>query len=201
MTQLGHTMEHHGMSAAIEQFVAPPEGQQGPDVGLGAATIREIFGKKAGVGIGIMVDQLARLKSKFPDLEKGAKGFGNAWKQQQKTVGQQWKDLESGVEALAIKMGEKLLPAAMKVVSGLTRFVNALEKGKAPAVALAGVIGGVLATTALGKLVTGVKGVAGTIKTCGRAARLARSSWRPARRRCSRRSSRWPGRPPPLSRA
>ena len=164
MTQLGHTMEHQGMSVAIQEFVNHLKASKVPMSDWGQYET-EIFGKKAGVGIGIMVDQLARLKSKFPDLEKGAKGFGSAWAQQQKTVGQQWKDLESGVEALAIKMGEKLLPAAMKVVSGLTRFVNDLEKGKGPAVALAAVIGGVLATTALGKLVTGVKGVAGTIKT------------------------------------
>ena len=163
-SQLGKTMEHHGLSDAIGQFIAHLKASKVPVADWGSY-ITQIFGKKAGVGIGILVDQLSRLKSKFPDLEKGASGFGNAWKQQQKTVGQQWKDLESGVEALAIKMGEKLLPAALAVVRGITRFVNALEKGKGPALALAGVIGGVLATTALGKLVTGVKGVAGSIKT------------------------------------
>ena len=114
MTQLGQTMEHQGMSVAIQEFVNHLKASKVPMSDWGQYET-EIFGKKAGVGIGIMVDQLARLKSKFPDLEKGAKGFGLAWAQQQKTVGQQWKDLESGVEALAIKMGEKLLPAAMKV--------------------------------------------------------------------------------------
>ena len=34
--------------------------------------VTEIFGKRAGVGIGILIDQFDRLKSKFPDLEHGA---------------------------------------------------------------------------------------------------------------------------------
>ena len=62
-------------------------------------------------------------------------------------------------------MGTMLLPTAMKVVHWLSEFTEDLEKGKAPALALAGVVGGLLATTALGKLASGVKGVAGNIKT------------------------------------
>ena len=194
-SQLGKTMEHHGLSDAIGQFIAHLKASKVPVADWGSY-ITQIFGKKAGVGIGILVDQLSRLKSKFPDLEKGASGFGNAWKQQQKTVGQQFNDLEAGLEALAIKMGEKLLPAALAVVRGITRFVNALEQGKAPALAIAGVIGWVLARVALDKLAGG-QGRRRDSRRCGRAARRARSSWRPARRRCSPPSSRWPGRPPP----
>ena len=162
--ELGRTMEHHGLSAALQQFVHHLQESKVP-VGDWGQYVTDIFGKRAGVGIGIMVDQLARLKSKFPDLEHGASGFGAAWKAQQKTVGQQWKDLESGLEALDTKMGTMLLPTAMKVVHWLSEFTEDLEKGKAPALALAGVVGGLLATTALGKLASGVKGVAGNIKT------------------------------------
>ena len=159
MTELGHTMEHQGMSAAVEQFVAHLKAAKVPMSDWGQLET-EIFGKKAGVGIGIMVDQMDRLKSKFPDIEHGAKGFGAAWAAQQKTVGQQWKDLVSGLDALDTKLGTMLLPTTMRVVHGLSEFVEDLEKGKAPALAIAGVIGGALAGVALKKLEEGVKGAA-----------------------------------------
>ena len=162
--ELAHTMEHHGLSAALVQLTDHLKSSHVPISDWGQF-VTEVFGKRAGVGIGVLLDQLKRLQSKFPDLEKGADKFGSAWKTQQQTVGQQWKDLESGIEALATKMGEKLLPATLKVVHGLTGFVNDLERGKAPAVAIAAVIGSLLAGVALDKLAGGLKTAASGFET------------------------------------
>ena len=54
-------MAHQGMSAAIEQFVEHLKAAKVPMADWGQLET-EIFGKKAGVGIGIMVDQLSRLQ-------------------------------------------------------------------------------------------------------------------------------------------
>jgi TP901 family phage tail tape measure protein len=123
---LADTMEHHGMSAAIHQFIDALNHSKVPMSDWGQLET-EIFGKKAGVGIGIMVDQYGRLMSKFPDLEKGAKGFGSAWAATQKTFDQQWHDFMAGLDALAISFGTVLLPAVTSVLGGLAKFFVFLE--------------------------------------------------------------------------
>jgi hypothetical protein len=125
-TTLASTMEHHGMSAAIDEFIEHLKASHVPMSDWGQLET-EIFGKKAGVGIGIMVDQYGRLMSKFPDLERGAKGFGSAWANTQKTFDQQWHDFLSGLDALAISFGTKLMPAVTAVVGGLAKFAVFLE--------------------------------------------------------------------------
>lgn len=163
-TQLGSEMEHHGMSAAIAMFIQHLKASKIPMSDWGMM-MTDIFGKKAGVGIGILVDQFSRLQSKFPDIEKGMSGFGAAWKAQQKTAGQQVKDLEDGVEALATNLGTKLLPATTTVVHGLASFAEWMEKGSGWALTVAGVLGGVLGTIALEKLKSGVEGAVGGLQS------------------------------------
>ena len=94
MTQLGQTMMHHGLTAAIQEFVQHLEAAKVPVSDWGEY-VTNIFGKKAGAGIGVLVDQLGRLQSKMPDVEKGAKNFGSAWAATQATIGQKLQELES----------------------------------------------------------------------------------------------------------
>ena len=148
------------MSAAIGLFIEHLKASKVPMADWGQYET-EIFGKKAGVGIGIMISQYDRLLGKLPDIERGSKGFGDAWTQTEHTVGQQFHDLTDGAEALAIKLGEKLLPAGLDVLHWLSGFVNSLVEGKGPAVAIATVLGGLLASVALVKVSTGIEGVIG----------------------------------------
>lgn len=124
---LAQTMEHHGLSAAITQFTQHLQASKVPVSDWGQY-VTEIFGKRAGSGIGVLIDQEDRLKSKFPDLKKAAGDFGGAWATQQKTMSQQWDDLKSSASALAISFGTVLLPAATKLVSKLAEFGTFLEK-------------------------------------------------------------------------
>ena len=119
MTSLGDTMTHKGLTAAIAEFVGRLKAAKVPVSDWGQY-VTEIFGKKAGAGIGVLVDQLGRLQSKMPDVERGAKNFGSAWAATQATVGQKLKELESSFQTLMIKIGNGLLPA----VSGLLDMVN-----------------------------------------------------------------------------
>lgn len=154
-TTLADTMTHKGLSAAIAQFIQHLEASKIPASEWGQY-MTDIFGKKAGVGIGILVDQFSRLQSKFPDLEKGADDFGGAWKAQSETVSQEWKNLVSGLEGLVTEQGSVFLPITKTVLKVVDDFVEGLTKGKAPALTLASVIGVTLAGVALKKLEDGL---------------------------------------------
>jgi TP901 family phage tail tape measure protein len=135
---LANTMTHHGLSAAITQFIAHLKASKVPVDDWGQY-VTQIFGKRAGVGIGILIDQLGRLDSKFPVLEKGASGFGDAWKATQQTLSQQWKNTMAAADALAISFGSVLLPAVTMILHALAQFGVFLEKNPAIA-AFAGAI-------------------------------------------------------------
>src|SRR6185437_4291368 len=77
-TSLADTMQNHGMLAALQQLdeafkkhgiTAKNEGQ----------VLTELFGKKAGVGLAVLMEQMGKLESKYPKLTEGANKFGEAW--------------------------------------------------------------------------------------------------------------------------
>ena len=123
MTSLGTTMRNQGLLAALEELQAKFKAA-GITAKEQGAVITEIFGKKAGVGLAVLMDQMDRLKSKYPAITKGAQDFGQAWNEQSKTPAQQLKDLEAGAQALATQLGESLLPAATKVLGWANSFVS-----------------------------------------------------------------------------
>jgi TP901 family phage tail tape measure protein len=90
--------------------------------------ITTLFGKKAGSGIAVLLEQMDRLKSKYPDIQQGADKFAGDWAARQKTMAQQWDQLKSGLQALAISFGTILLPAATKVTAVLSKFAQMLEQ-------------------------------------------------------------------------
>lgn len=156
--QIGAYQEQHGTVSTLNML-----NDRMKAAGLTAKTegpvITELFGKKAGSGISTLLEQMDRVNSKVPQLEKGAKGFSAAWNATQQTPAQKLKQLESGSEALAISLGTKLLPMATRVVGGLTDFVNALERGNGFALTFAGTIGSILGLVAMRKAEEGIKGV------------------------------------------
>ena len=126
-TQLGHTLEHSGMTAAVQQFVDHLQASKIPVSDWGTY-VTDIFGKRAGAGIGVMIDQLDRLKSKMPDIEKGAHDFASAWAATQQTTSQKLKELESGFETLMIKIGAAVLPGLDKIMTGVNNALPGIEK-------------------------------------------------------------------------
>ena len=125
------------------------------------AILTETFGKRAGVGIQILLDQLGRFNSKFPDITRGAGNFADAWKRTQATAAQQMKDLGHGLEALGVTIGQKLLPPLMSVF-GFIRTHTTLV------LTLAGVVGGLalaISAVSLGiKLYEAAVGVATAVQ-------------------------------------
>jgi TP901 family phage tail tape measure protein len=117
--------------------------------------ITDLFGKRAGAGIGVLVGEFSRFEGKYKDVRKGADEFAGDWAARTKTMGQQWDDLKSGAQALAISFGSVLLPAATKVVGMLARFGDFLEKNPA----LAAFAGAILAVAAAFKIVATAEAV------------------------------------------
>lgn len=79
--------------------------------------LTDLFGKKAGAGIVVLYDQLGRLESKYPDLEKGASGFSSAWEETKNTFSRQIKDIGAGVDALGVRIGTWLIPQVSNLIT------------------------------------------------------------------------------------
>jgi TP901 family phage tail tape measure protein len=140
---LSEDMQSHGLvwtlNALHDLFV-----KNGVTATEQGAVITDMFGKKAGSGLAVLMGQLDRVNSKVPDIAKGASGFTDAWQTTSHTVGQEFADLKAGLESLAIKLGTALLPALSKVLGWVRDGVAWITQHKTAVAVLASVIGGVL---------------------------------------------------------
>lgn len=100
--------------------------------GVSAASTGQLltaaFGKKAGVGLQVLLDQLPRLKTKYAEIGAGAKRFGSDWKATQNTMQFQVKALKAGFDSLEIKIGEAVLPVATKILKWFNSHWPAISK-------------------------------------------------------------------------
>lgn len=145
---LAKDMQKGGLKLALEDLVAHMHaaGISSKEQGQ---IITDAFGRKAGAGLNILVGQMDRLESKYPALEKGAKGFGQAWADTQKTFAFQAKQLQETFNALMITLGEKLIPPVQKFVSLLLAHKTATIGATA---ALAGLMAATVAVSAAMKV-------------------------------------------------
>jgi TP901 family phage tail tape measure protein len=102
--------------------------------------ITDMFGKKAGSGLAVLLGQLDRFNSKYPDLEKGAGGFASAWQTAQHTLSQEFADIKAGFDSVMIRIGTFLIPQ-------VSNFISLLENKGSPVVhgfasALSGIASG-----------------------------------------------------------
>jgi TP901 family phage tail tape measure protein len=132
MTSLATTMREHGLLAALEELQGRFK-SAGITASEQGQVITEIFGKKAGVGLAVLMDQMDRLKSKYPDITAGADNFGKAWGATQQTTGQQLDELRATFESLGVAIGTKLLPV-------ISAFAGFLDRNRAVLQALAPII-------------------------------------------------------------
>jgi len=142
-TTLSEDMQKGGLKLALNDLVGRMKkaGVTGTETGQ---VLTDMFGKKAGSGLAVLVDQIDRLNSKYPELTKGATGFGAAWAATQATFSQRLKQLEAGFQALATRIGLVLLPYAEKFLGWLSSGMALMTRHRSVALALAGAIGGIL---------------------------------------------------------
>ncbi len=112
LTQLGEDMQKGGLLPAIDDLVAHlnAAGITGNKVGQWLTTA---FGKRAGVGLGILVDQVALLHVKMDELNQGsvAGAFEKKWTETTQTASFAFHKLGAEVETFGITLANKALPA------------------------------------------------------------------------------------------
>ncbi|WP_261561617.1 phage tail tape measure protein [Frankia tisae] len=125
---LAKDMQHGGLNAAISDL----HGRLAA-AGIGANeagnVLTQAFGKKAGTGVNILVDQFDRLESKYPELNKGAGKFGDSWNTTAETTKQKIADLKGGFDALLIKFGESTRGAQGALAGFGSKAIGAVSKG------------------------------------------------------------------------
>ena len=129
--------------------------------------ITALFGKKAGSGIAVLLEQMDRYHSKLPLLTKDANSFNAAWQATQATPQQKWKEMTAGFQALAVNFGTTLLPsfgAVAGVIDGVLAKLNS-SKGAVKDIAIG--LGGLGALFTAKKLFGGVESALGTAGKIG----------------------------------
>jgi TP901 family phage tail tape measure protein len=147
-------MQKGGLNQGLELLVSHMQ-KIGVTAKEQGQVITDLFGKKAGGGIGVLVGEFDRFQGKYRDVKKGADQFGADWNARTKTMSQQWNDLKSGAQALAISFGTVLLPAATKVVGVMAKFAAMLEQHPA----LAAFAGALLAVAVAFKVVAAAEAI------------------------------------------
>lgn len=116
--QLADDMRTHGLLYALQDLQNEMR-KNGVSADEQGQIITEAFGKKAGVGLAVLMGQMDRLKSKYPDLTKAANDFGGAVATNNQTAAQKLKDLQASFDALMIEIGNKVLPVVTEFISFL----------------------------------------------------------------------------------
>jgi TP901 family phage tail tape measure protein len=142
---LAKDMQSGGMMKALDDLSARfhKAGISGTAMG---GVITQMFGKKAGPGLAILLENMDRLRSKYPLLTKGANQFGKAWATTNSGLKQQLADLKGGFDALMVSIGEKLIPVVQSLVSWMLKNKQTVMD----MLAGLGILAGVLLTVAVG---------------------------------------------------
>ena len=142
-SQLGKDMQTGGLNKALTDLHTHLV--KSGDAGVKAGELlTTAFGKKAGVGIQVLVSQYDRFESKTKEVADGAGGFSEAWSATTKTFAFQFDQAKATVEALAIRIGMFLIPWVEKAAKAFESGITWLQKHKAVAEALGVALGTVL---------------------------------------------------------
>ena len=126
-SQLAQELTTHGLTAALQEFVNHLQASHVP-INQWGQIVTEVFGKRAGVGIQVLIDQLSRMQGKLPVVAKGAQDFGNAWASTQATAAQKVHELEASFDSLMIRIGDGLLPAINSFLGMINRNLPGVER-------------------------------------------------------------------------
>jgi phage-related protein len=146
-------MQKGGLNAAVTDLEnrLNKAGIKGNEVG---AVMTTLFGKKAGSGLDVLMGQYDRLESKYPELEKSAKGFNSAVDQQNATITQRVNQLEASLEAIGIKIGNAILPYVTQFLGEVSKGLSWLEQHGSVFKMLAVGLGALTAAMIVAKIAT-----------------------------------------------
>jgi TP901 family phage tail tape measure protein len=131
---LSKQLEHGGLTDALDTLMQKLRAS-GVTAKEQGDVLTEMFGKKAGVGLNVLMDELDRFHNKLGEVGKGSGSFDTSWTAYTKTFEYNLKSAEAAVDVLKVKLGNELLPDATKAlhwlatdgVADLTRFGHWFE--------------------------------------------------------------------------
>lgn len=124
------------------------------------AVMSKIFGGgRSDKAILSLMQNLGGLQTKYKDVGKGASDYGQSWAKTQQTVAFEFHKTVSSVENLATSFGVILLPAVNKVLGGLDKVFEVLQKNPA----LAAFAGGLITIAVAMKAMAGIEAVLGGV--------------------------------------
>jgi TP901 family phage tail tape measure protein len=142
--QMAKDMQSGGLMKALEDFKTRMD-EAGISANQEGQVITTVFGKKAGTGVALLVEQLDRLKSKYPEIQASMNNFSQDVSANNDTLSQKTKDVKAAFDALMIELGNLLLPVVTQVMDAFRQFASFLVDHQTAAKALAVVLGGILA--------------------------------------------------------
>lgn len=117
-SQLAEDMKKGGLIKAFIDLKAHMAGLNPVQQGL---LLTRAFGGRQATGVQILLTQMDRLKQKTKQVGDGAGSFGADWKATTKTVSFQIDQIKAGMQALADKIGGKLLPVVSSILGWMLK--------------------------------------------------------------------------------
>jgi TP901 family phage tail tape measure protein len=154
--ELGKNMQAHGLLSTLDLLDSKFKAN-GITAKNEGSVITELFGKKAGAGLALLLENMERFRSKFPAITKDANNFNQAWQKTQASPQQKWKELTAGFQAAEVNFGTALLPAFTKAAGFADKILTDLNGSKGAWKDIALGAGGLAALFAGNKLASGIK--------------------------------------------
>jgi TP901 family phage tail tape measure protein len=137
----------NGFLVAIQDIKTHLESSGKSAAEQGQIISKAFGGARSAATIEEMVGQIDKLKGKYSEMGtvgERAKQQQDDWAKTQETSTQKWKEFTAAIQALAIRIGNDLLPPLTAALGWILKGVQWLEQHKLAAEILAGVIGTVL---------------------------------------------------------
>ena len=165
---LADDMQKGGLNDAVKDLETRLQaaGITGSKVGQ---FLTDTFGKKAGVGLGLIIGQFDRFESKFSDITKASNSFASAWAAQSETTQQKLADLKAAWDVFLIKIGDAILPDLKAIADVIAKHPGLIEA----AAAAVGLFAATWATVRFAQFTNGLAGMAKGLLGIGKAAEAA----------------------------
>jgi TP901 family phage tail tape measure protein len=113
--ELGKDMQTGGLNKALLDLKSHLDKAHitGTQVGM---VLEEAFTKKSSAPLAVLLGEMDRFESKYPDMQRGAKGFGDAWQSTLNQLTTKFDRVKASLEAAFIGLGHMLEPVAAKIM-------------------------------------------------------------------------------------
>jgi TP901 family phage tail tape measure protein len=125
---LANQLRHGGLTSALDTLfnLLKKNGVTAREAG---SFLTETFGKRAGIGLSVLIRELDRFHTKLGEVGKGGHNFASSWAGYTKTFEYSFDRMKAAVQKLSIQLGTRLMPTAIRFVNWLTDdFIPAAAK-------------------------------------------------------------------------